>query len=118
MLAEARKLRLHLVLATQTLAQLSGRTSRRLVDVLLGNVANLITLRVGVRDAEILAPWFKLAFTIDDLVGLPDFQAVPSASSAQALRADTRLKPLPRVGEASLLASLLEASLAHCRRRD
>lgn len=73
LLAEARKFRLSLVLATQTMAQLYGRTSRALPQIVLGNVANLLVLRVGVQDAELFEPWFRPAVNAEDLIGLPDF---------------------------------------------
>lgn len=116
MLAEARKFGLSLVLANQTVAQLSSRTSRALIDVLLGNVANVLALRVGIRDAEILSPWFRSHMTVDDLVGMPDFSAagrlLNGRGPGEPIWID--LPPLPPAGEPAVAKRILAASRASC----
>lgn len=67
LLQEARKYRVSLVLAAQHLEALG----EELEQSLLGNVGSLITFRVGVRDAKILADEFFPEFSVEDLVSLP-----------------------------------------------
>jgi Helicase HerA, central domain/Type IV secretion-system coupling protein DNA-binding domain len=121
LLAEARKFGLSLVLANQTMAQLSGRTSRALIDLVLGNVANLLALRVGVSDAEVLAPWFRPYLAVDDLVSMPDFSA--AARILEGRRPGDPvvidLPPLPAPGGAWISKTIKESSrAAYCRRRE
>lgn len=66
-LSEARKYGLALILAMQYLEQLDPK----LLGAVLGNVGNLVTFRVGARDAPILAREFAPTFTQDDLLTLP-----------------------------------------------
>jgi hypothetical protein len=116
MLAEARKFGLSLVLANQTVAQLSGRTSRALIDVLLGNVANVLALRTGIRDAEILAPWFRPHMTVDELIGMPDFSAAGRLLNGRGPGDPVwiNLPPLPPAGDPAIAKRILAASRASC----
>lgn len=69
MLSESRKYRLSLTLAHQYLAQLDPQVR----DALLGNAGTIISFRLGVADAELLADEFAPVFTAADLVGLPNY---------------------------------------------
>lgn len=91
MLAELRKYRVSLVLAHQYLSQVEPEVR----DAILGNVGTLIAFRVGVQDAELLAKELYPAFSVDDLIRLPNYQiyvrlmvdGVPAAPfSAEALK--------------------------------
>lgn len=66
-LSQARKYRLCVILAMQYLEQLDSG----LLASVLGNVGNLVTFRVGARDAQILAREFQPKFSSDDLMSLP-----------------------------------------------
>jgi hypothetical protein len=66
LLQEARKYRVSLTLAAQHLEPLG----EELEQSLLGNVGTLVTFRVGVRDAKILADEFFPEFSLEDLVNL------------------------------------------------
>ena len=68
-LSEARKYGLCLTLAMQYLDQLDAR----LLGAVLGNVGNLITFRVGAKDAGMLAREFASVFSADDLMNLPHY---------------------------------------------
>ncbi len=70
-LAEARKYRLSLTLAMQYFEQLD----EKLLAAVLGNVGNLISFRVGVKDAAVLEREFYPIFTRDDLVALKHLHA-------------------------------------------
>ena len=67
-LAEARKYGVNLVLAHQYLEQLDDK----LRAAVFGNVGTIISFRVGVEDAELLAREFYPTFSETDLVNLPN----------------------------------------------
>lgn len=68
-LSEARKYRLNLILAMQYLDQLDTE----LLGAVFGNVGNVITFRVGAKDAAMLAREFAPYFSSDDLINLPHY---------------------------------------------
>ena len=69
MLSELRKYRVNLVLAHQYLSQLDEDVR----DAILGNAATIISFRLGVTDAEILAKEFYPEFSVEDLINLPNY---------------------------------------------
>ncbi len=69
MLAELRKYHVCLVLAHQYLTQLELPVR----DAILGNVGTVITFRLGLPDAEILAKEFAPEFSAHDLMSLPNY---------------------------------------------
>lgn len=71
-LSEARKYRLNLHLAHQFIQQLD----EPIRDAVFGNVGTLVSYRIGVDDAEIMAKQFAPVFSEYDLVNLPKFTAV------------------------------------------
>jgi len=71
-LSEARKYRLNLTLAHQFIAQLD----EKIRDAVFGNVGSLLAFRVGVNDAEFLEKQFEPDFARQDLVNLPNFEAI------------------------------------------
>lgn len=76
LLAEARKYRLGLILATQYCSQLgnvSGGRADDLLAAIFGNVGSLITFRTGTQDAELLARGFTPYFGESDIIALPNF---------------------------------------------
>ncbi len=68
MFSELRKYRVGLVLANQYLSQLEPP----LRDAVMGNTGTIISFRVSLSDAEILAKEFYPHFTIQDFVNLPN----------------------------------------------
>ena len=77
LLAEVRKYRLGLILATQYMSQLKGedgdRKSGRLMDAIMGNVGTMVMFRVGFEDAGYLAPALYPVFPASDIAGLPNW---------------------------------------------
>ena len=77
LLAEARKYRLGLILATQYMSQLKGdegdRKSGSLMEAIMGNVGTMAMFRVGFEDAGYLAPALYPVFSANDIVGLPNW---------------------------------------------
>jgi hypothetical protein len=67
-LSGSRKYGLNLALAHQHLAQIDDK----LRGAVLGNAGTIISFRVGIEDAELLAKEFYPTFTESDLVGLPN----------------------------------------------
>jgi hypothetical protein len=74
LLSEARKYRLNLILTNQYVTQIAPRISA----AISGNVGTLISFRVGVEDAELLAREFLPVFNQYDLMQLPNFTACVS----------------------------------------
>lgn len=68
-LAELRKFRANFILSHQHLSQLPEAVRNSVI----GNVGTLIAFRLGVRDAEELAPEFNPPFTARDIVSLPNY---------------------------------------------
>ncbi len=64
-----RKFRLSLTLAHQYLEQMD----ENVLKALFGSVGTLISFRVGMRDAEVLAKEFHPVFTAEDLAALPPY---------------------------------------------
>ena len=69
-LAEARKYRLRLVLAHQFAAQMEPAV----FEAVMGNVGNMVVLRVGVRDAPLLQQQLSTV-TLADLINQPNHRA-------------------------------------------
>ena len=73
MLAECRKFGLELVLANQSLTQISGARSKPdVADAILANVGTVLAFRTGPRDARQLQDWFAPTFDAAALMRLPD----------------------------------------------
>lgn len=70
MLSELRKYHVGMVLAHQHLSQIDPLVR----DAIFGNVGSMITFRVGLPDAEILAKEFFPQFSVHDLLGLPNHE--------------------------------------------
>lgn len=89
MLSELRKYRVNLILAHQYLAQLD----LAIKSAILGNAGTIISFRVGMEDAEILAKEFYPMFAPVDLLSLPNHQIylrlMVDGRASQPFSADT-----------------------------
>lgn len=80
-LSEARKYKLNLVIAHQFLAQLQqgagahGAASGDLRDAVFGNAGSMVSFRIGVEDAEIMAKEFAPTFNEFDLLNVDRYNA-------------------------------------------
>jgi hypothetical protein len=83
MLSEARKYRLGLVLAHQHLSQMDSDVS----DAIFGNVGNLVSFRVGAKDAPAIQRVMQPFATLD-LQNQPNHRA-----AVQVMRSGERLTP-------------------------
>lgn len=75
MLAECRKFGLELVLANQSLGQISGARSKPdVAEAILANVGTVLAFRTGPQDARQLEPWFAPTIDAEALMRIPDHQ--------------------------------------------
>ncbi|MEK7680700.1 MAG: type IV secretion system DNA-binding domain-containing protein [Patescibacteria group bacterium] len=111
-LSEARKYRLDLIMAHQYLKQLEdnkGKTTVR--DAVLGNAGTLVSFRIGVEDAEILAKEYAPVFSAYDLINIEQYTAY-----TKLLIDNTAAKPFnmlvygPQSGNKELAAAIKELS--------
>ena len=72
LLSEARKFRLSLTLANQTLYQLEDE----IADAVLGNAGSLVALRPGVKDFGRIEPYVSPPFSREEITNLPNYKAV------------------------------------------
>lgn len=73
MLAECRKFGLELVLANQSMTQISGARSKPdVADAILANVGTVLAFRTGPRDARLLEEWFAPSLDAAALMRLAD----------------------------------------------
>jgi len=111
-LSEARKYRLELIIAHQYLSQLVDNKGKNTVrDAVLGNAGTLVTFRIGVEDAEILAKEYAPVFSAYDLMNVEQYTAY-----AKLLIDNTAAKPFnmstypPKSGNKELAAAIKELS--------
>ena len=80
-LSEARKYRLNLIMAHQFISQLSvekegtSTMDTRMRDAVFGNTGTMISFRIGVEDAEVMAKEFAPIFNEFDMVNIDRFNA-------------------------------------------
>ena len=71
-MSEARKYRLNLIVANQFTTQLS----EEIRDAVFGNMGTIIAFRVGQNDVEALSRYFKPIFEPDDILRVPNYNAI------------------------------------------
>ena len=71
-MSEARKFHLNLIVANQFTTQLS----EEIRDAVFGNVGTIVSFRVGQNDVEMLAKYFQPLFDGDDLLRVPNYNAI------------------------------------------
>jgi len=71
-LSEARKFRLNLIVANQFTTQLTDEIR----DAVFGNIGTIVAFRIGQNDVEALSRYFQPVFDGDDLLRIPNFNAV------------------------------------------
>ena len=74
-LSEARKYRLNLTMAHQYIAQLVHEQNTKIRDAVFGNAGTMMSFRIGVEDAEIMAKEFAPVFNEFDVVNIERFSA-------------------------------------------
>jgi len=110
MMAEARKYGLRLILANQSLAQIDDR----LRDIMLGNVGNMLTYRVGPMDANLLSSFYTPALHPYELQSLPNYHCAARMLNGGAPVLPQfvmqTLPPLAVKGKCSEARALMDAS--------
>ncbi len=71
-MSEARKYRLNLIVANQFTTQLN----EEIRDAVFGNMGTIVSFRVGQNDVETLSRYFKPIFEPDDLLRVPNYNAI------------------------------------------
>lgn len=71
-MSEARKYHLNLIVANQFTTQLS----EEIRDAVFGNMGTIVSFRVGQNDVDSLAKYFQPLFDADDLLRVPNFNAI------------------------------------------
>jgi hypothetical protein len=71
-MSEARKYHLNLIVANQFTTQLS----EEIRDAVFGNMGTIVSFRVGQNDVESLSRYFKPIFEPDDILRVPNYNAV------------------------------------------
>lgn len=112
-LSEARKYRLGLICANQFITQLP----HPLRAAVFGNVATLLSFRVGAEDTEILEPEFWPQFKRQDLVNLPNYRAVIKMNDAGRPQIPFTMQTVPLFGSAYFYAGHREKVIRASRER-
>ena len=71
-MSEARKYRLNLIVANQFTTQLT----EEIRDAVFGNMGTIVAYRIGQNDVEAMSRYFQPLFDGDDLLRIPNFNAV------------------------------------------
>ncbi len=74
-LSEARKYRFGLVIAHQYIGQLVQGQNTKIRDAVFGNVGTLVSFRIGVEDAEMIAKELAPIFNQYDVINIPMYTA-------------------------------------------
>ncbi|MFH1111891.1 MAG: TraM recognition domain-containing protein, partial [Patescibacteria group bacterium] len=94
-LSEARKYRLDLIVTNQYLQQLVQGADTKIRDAILGTVGTLISFKIGVEDAELLAKEFAPVFNAYDLVNIEQYNAYVKLLVDNASTRPFNMKTLP-----------------------
>lgn len=74
-LSEARKYRLSLVMAHQYISQLVHENNTKIRDAVFGNAGTMVSFRIGVEDAEVMAKEFAPVFNEFDVINIERYNA-------------------------------------------
>ncbi len=109
LLSEARKFGLGLVLANQFISQIKDP---RIIQAVFGNVGTLLSFRLGLEDAQLMAPQFLPYFDHIGLTNLPNWRFAAKATvQGRGLPPFTLQTVLPPVQpDAEIAAQVREAS--------
>ena len=110
-LSEARKYRLNLSLAHQFIAQLVKAGDTRVRDAIFGNVGTIISFRIGVEDAEVIAKQMAPVVSEYDLVNMPKYTCYTRLLIDNAAPPAFSFNPIkPEKGNFELAVALKELS--------
>jgi hypothetical protein len=110
-LSEARKYRLNLSLAHQFIAQLVKSGDTKVRDAIFGNVGTLVSFRIGVEDAEVVAKQMAPVVSEYDLVNMPKYTCYTRLLIDNAAPPAFSFNPIkPEKGNFELAEALKELS--------
>ena len=116
LLSESRKFGIALTLANQNLGQLSsGHARHNILDSVLGNVGTMLMFRMGILDADRMAPYARPAYRAQDLQELPDYHVISRMLAHNVPQRPFVFNTLP-VGPKNTSRDLQEI-IDHLRRR-
>ncbi|OGF00401.1 MAG: hypothetical protein A3G07_00660 [Candidatus Doudnabacteria bacterium RIFCSPLOWO2_12_FULL_47_12] len=120
-LSEARKYRLNLVMAHQYISQLVHENNTKIRDAVFGNAGTIVSFRIGVEDAEIMAREFSPVFNDFDVINVERFHAyvklMLNGTASRSFNLETILPA--RDGSESMAAAVKKLSkLKYGRLRD
>ncbi|MBI3494603.1 type IV secretory system conjugative DNA transfer family protein [Candidatus Saccharibacteria bacterium] len=95
-LSQVRKYRLNLIIGNQFMTQLNDKVR----EAIIGNVGTVISGRIGVTDAELLVKRFQPTFDMEDLIKLPNYQAIANVMINNVPSAPFSMNFLPPLGGA------------------
>lgn len=109
-MSEARKYRLNLIVANQFTTQLS----EEIRDAVFGNMGTIISFRVGQNDVEALSRYFRPIFEPDDLLRVPNYNAIVRTLINGVPTQPFSMAALPSLGtpNAKLSQALMQLSAA------
>ncbi|MDZ7785784.1 MAG: ATP-binding protein [Candidatus Saccharibacteria bacterium] len=94
-MSEARKYRLSLIVANQFTTQLT----EEIRDAVFGNIGTIVSFRVGQNDVETLARYFQPTFDGEDLLRIPNHNAVVRTLVNGVPTAPFSMATIPPLGE-------------------
>ena len=98
-LSEARKYRLNLILAHQYISQLTENGNFKVKNAIFGNVGNLVTFRLGAKDAPEIIKELNGKFDIQDLINLKKAEVIVQISENGCLKPATLAFSIPPIFE-------------------
>jgi len=106
-LSEARKYRLNLILSHQFIAQLQDNIK----DAVFGNVGSILSFRVGVEDGERLEKQFEPDFSRQDIINLPNYEAIIKLMINGQVSSSFRMKTTaPKIGDRAQIQAIKDIS--------
>lgn len=94
-MSEARKYRLNLIVANQFTTQLT----EEIRDAVFGNMGTIVSFRVGTNDVEALVKYFTPYFDADDLVRVPNYNAIVRTMIGGVPTSPFSMAGLPQLGK-------------------
>jgi len=94
-MSEARKFRLNLIVANQFTTQLS----EEIRDAVFGNIGTIVAFRIGQNDVDSLSRYFQPTFDGDDLLRVPNYNAIVRTLIGGVPTQPFSMATLPPLGE-------------------
>lgn len=93
-MSEARKFHLNLIVANQFTTQLS----QEIRDAVFGNIGTIVSFRIGQNDVETVGKYFQPVFEAEDLLRVPNYNAIVRTLIGGVPTAPFTMVSLPQLG--------------------